>query len=184
MLVSASGLATSFAWYSRTLRMRRGPSTNICTTNTTWKTPKSIWAPIEFEPYEIGEELLQVDVSDGSAHLEHQSEMSKLEARDTNKASTCGTWAEKDSHMRITSSPCKVKHVRCYQHLETVLDGRSCRWAESSQVTEVFYSNPGWKTQCEDLPNNVEYPINWDQKLGIAFICDSAYICTREYQLL
>jgi hypothetical protein len=46
---------------------------------------------MEFEPYEFGEELLQADVSDGSADLEHQSEMSKLEARDTNKASTYGT---------------------------------------------------------------------------------------------
>jgi len=139
---------------------------------------------MEFEPYEFGEELLQADVSDGSADLEHQSEMSKLEARDTNKASTYGTWAEKDKHIHITNSPSKIKHVKFDQHSETVPDSKSCRWAESSQATEVFYNNPDWKAQCEDLPNNVEYPINWGQKLGIAFICDSAYICTREYQLL
>ena len=46
MLVSASESATSFAWYSRTLRMRRGPITNICTTTKTWRTPSS---PIVFE---------------------------------------------------------------------------------------------------------------------------------------
>jgi hypothetical protein len=42
----------------------------------------------------------------------------------------------------ITSSPRKIKHVRLYQHSETVPDRRSCRWAEASQVTKVFYSNP------------------------------------------
>jgi len=36
MLVPASELVTSLAWYSRTLRMRRGPSTNICTGNKIW----------------------------------------------------------------------------------------------------------------------------------------------------
>jgi hypothetical protein len=51
MLVSASESATSVAWYSRTLRMRRGPNTNICMTAKTWRPPESAWAPIEFEPY-------------------------------------------------------------------------------------------------------------------------------------
>jgi hypothetical protein len=58
----------------------------------------------------------------------------------------------------ITSSPRKIKHVRLYQHSETVPDGRSCRWAEASQVTEVFHSNPERKTQCEDLPKTGECP--------------------------
>jgi hypothetical protein len=42
MLASASEPATSFAWYSRTLRMRRGPNTNICTTIKIWKTPANM----------------------------------------------------------------------------------------------------------------------------------------------
>jgi len=33
---------TSSAWYSRTLRMRRGPSTNICTNETVSVTPPKI----------------------------------------------------------------------------------------------------------------------------------------------
>jgi hypothetical protein len=46
MLVSASEPATSFAWYSRTLRMRRGPSTNICTIDKTLRMPTNITVPI------------------------------------------------------------------------------------------------------------------------------------------
>jgi hypothetical protein len=51
MLVSASELATSFALYSRTLRMRRGPNTNICKTNKTLLAPLSIMIPIESSFY-------------------------------------------------------------------------------------------------------------------------------------
>jgi hypothetical protein len=51
MLVSASESAMSFAWYSRTLRMRRGPNTNICTISKTWWPPLSARTPIEFEVY-------------------------------------------------------------------------------------------------------------------------------------
>ena len=39
MAVPASELATSLAWYSRMLRMRRGPSTNICKGKTRSRTP-------------------------------------------------------------------------------------------------------------------------------------------------
>jgi hypothetical protein len=42
----------------------------------------------------------------------------------------------------ITSSPREIKHMRLYQHSETVPDRQSCRWAEASQLTEVFHSNP------------------------------------------
>jgi len=91
--------------------------------------------------------------------------------------------SRKDSHIRITSSPCKIKHVRFYQHSETVPDG-SCRWTESSQVTEVFHCNPDWKTQREDLPSSAEYPNHRDQKLDIPLISIITHICAREYQLL
>jgi hypothetical protein len=49
---------------------------------------------------------------------------------------------EKTTTLPITSSPRKIKHVKLYQHSETVPDRRSCRWAEAPQVTEVFQSNP------------------------------------------
>ncbi|KIK33119.1 hypothetical protein CY34DRAFT_813832, partial [Suillus luteus UH-Slu-Lm8-n1] len=49
---------------------------------------------------------------------------------------------EKIIMFSITSSPHKIENVRLYHHSETVPDGRSCRWAEASQLTEVFHSNP------------------------------------------
>jgi hypothetical protein len=58
MLASASEPATSFAWYSRTLRMRRGPNTNICTTVKIGRTPSNIVYPIEFEFYRNDEPLV------------------------------------------------------------------------------------------------------------------------------
>ena len=49
MPIPASELATSSAWYSRTLRMSRGPSTNICMIEAISRTPKKIWVPTEIE---------------------------------------------------------------------------------------------------------------------------------------
>jgi hypothetical protein len=91
---------------------------------------------------------------------------------------------EKITTFSITSSPHKIKHVRFHQHSETVSDGRPCRWAEASQVTEVFHSNPDRNTQCEDLPNSVEHPNHWNQKQGIPPIEITAHIDAREYALL
>jgi hypothetical protein len=56
--MSASESATSFAWYSRTLRMRRGPNTNICTPNEIWRLPWIIKDPKEFEFYRNDEPLV------------------------------------------------------------------------------------------------------------------------------
>jgi len=184
MLISGFDWATSFAWYSRTLRMRRGPSTNICTLKRIWIAPSSIWVSIDCEFYRNGEQCLQIDASDKLAHIKLWRKGTEVKARDRKKASTCGTWAEKDSHIRITSSPCKVKHVWFYQHLETVPDDRSCWWAKSSQVTEVFHSNPDWKTQCEDLPKSVEHPNYWDKNLGVILKYIIAHMHARGYHLL
>jgi len=127
MLVAASELATSWAWYPRTLRMRRGPSTNICTSTKIWRAPYSIWAPVEVEFYRNDEQWLQADVYDRSVYLELWREKTRLEARDANKARPCRTWTQKGKHIHITSSPCKIEHMRFYQHSETVPDGWSCR---------------------------------------------------------
>jgi len=104
MLVSASESATSFAWYSRTPRMRRGPSTNICTPAKTWRAPWSTWVPIKFEPYKNDQQLLQANVSDRSAHKEFWRVATKLEARDTKKTGMCGIWAKRwpEPHYKLT----------------------------------------------------------------------------------
>jgi hypothetical protein len=184
MQVSAWDPATSSAWYSRTPRMRRGPSTNICTPYRIWEAPSGTWAPQEFEFYRNNEQWLQVSVSDRSAHQERWRDRTKLEAGDTKKARMCRTWAGNNNHIHDTSSPCKIKHVRFDQHSKTVPDGRSWGWAELLQLTKVFRSNPEWKTQCKDLPNSVEHPNHCNQKLDILSIFKFAQICPREYQLL
>jgi hypothetical protein len=99
MLVSASEPATCFALYSRTLRMRRGPNTNICKYDKTSRALSNVLAPIEVEVYRNDEPWVWADVSDRSAHQEHWRETSKLQARDAGKASTCGIWAGKDNHV-------------------------------------------------------------------------------------
>jgi hypothetical protein len=84
----------------------------------------------------------------------------------------------------ITSSPRKIKHVRFYQHSETVPDRRSCRWAEASQVTEVFHSNPDRNKKCKKLPNSADHPSHYKQKRGIPTKVMTAHIPDREYQIL
>jgi DNA-binding GntR family transcriptional regulator len=70
--------------------MRRGPNTNICTTIKISRTHSVVRAPIDVEFYRNDEPLVKADVSDRSAHQDHWSVLHKLEARDTEKASTCG----------------------------------------------------------------------------------------------
>jgi len=48
----------------------------------------------------------------------------------------------------------------------------------------VFHSNPDCKTQCRDLPNGVEHPNRYNQRLDIPLISIIARICAREYQHL
>jgi len=94
ILVSALDSARSLAWYSRTLRMRRGPNSNLCTLEEIWKAPLSIWASIDCEFYRNGEQWLQADVNNRSMHEEPRRENNKLNARYTSKASMCAISAE------------------------------------------------------------------------------------------
>jgi hypothetical protein len=92
MLVSASEPATSLAWYSRTLRMSRGPSTNIWTPNKISEAPESITVPVVSGFYGNDKSWLQADADDRPAHREHNI---NLDAEDTKRASTRGTSAKK-----------------------------------------------------------------------------------------
>jgi hypothetical protein len=114
-----------------------------------------------------------------SAYRDQWRQQSEVEASNSSKATACARSAKTNNHIQMTSLRCEVKDMGFYQHRKTVPDGRSCPWL--SQFSEVFYSNPDCKTQCEDLPYSDEYPtLGYCKGIGS---CDRAVICVKENDL-
>lgn len=102
MVVPSSELAASLAWYSRMLSIRRGPRTNICMTC------------MEVVSCRNGDEWSTAEVSHRLAYPGLWRERGEVIARNSSKANTCRTSADKDNHTQISSSPHKVKYVSFY----------------------------------------------------------------------
>jgi len=102
MQVAVSELATSSAWYARTLKMRRGPSTNICMYEKISKIAVEIWTPTESRSYKNDEQQSHVDIDDGSAHRDIWRELnSEGGATNSSKASRCDLSADKVTAFKL-----------------------------------------------------------------------------------
>jgi len=107
MPVPSSEVATSLAWYSRMLRMRRGPSTNICTTVTNWSTALYITAPTEDKFCRNNQERSGASESRKSTYKYPRSQGAESEARDSTKTTTVRSefqlqWKSNQSNHELT----------------------------------------------------------------------------------
>jgi hypothetical protein len=132
------------------LRIRRGPSTNICNT----------WAILRTEVYKVD----PIDVEYCRNDYERKDTCSVAgwrtmifvdsEPRPKQATTAKLTHAELQRNKILTCKPpnsrYKVKCVTFSQHRKTVPNGWSCR--RLSQLTEVFYDDPDCKNEGEGLP--------------------------------
>jgi hypothetical protein len=95
MAVAESESATSLAWYSRMLRIRRGPNTNDCTISEIWNNPVPI-APLREYSYRNDEPGPHAGVSEILTYRWEcwRQVKNEAEARDSNEAGMFDPLAE------------------------------------------------------------------------------------------